>query len=305
MPQPNTKTKYRPLPAALLTLVVLLASTLLIWLAVVRPQLGKGRTETLCDNFDRSELLADGDTAAQVFTYDKALYTIGLEFYLPGAQPQGELEVVLSDADTGEESVIWTTYPFATVPRYYTSSKKSFCAFIEVNGERKAKYKRMLNMKISGEAIERLEEEGFRGPVRKRKKWQLDESYDSRDYQQSLTYYAYAKDLCEHYNFDRNKYRLCVKEKRFVAITKSDFAKLKEDLQFLDNVLKTVLVTYQGYFRERFVDGLSIRKYAEAHQLNRGSVDYQQKKFFSALASLLKERAEAEGICRLLKPAQK
>ena len=100
MPQPNTKTKYRPLPAALLTLVVLLASTLLIWLAVVRPQLGKGRTETLCDNFDRSELLADGDTAAQVFTYDKALYTIGLEFYLPGAQPQGELEVVLSDADT-------------------------------------------------------------------------------------------------------------------------------------------------------------------------------------------------------------
>ena len=163
----------------------------------------------------------------------------------------------------------------------------------------------MLNMKISGEAIERLEEEGFRGPVRKRKNWQLDESYDSRDYQQSLTNYAYAKDLCEHYNFDRNKYRLCVKEKRFAAITKSDFAKLKEDLQFLDNVLKTVLVTYQGYFRERFVDGLSIRKYAEAHQLNRGSVDYQQKKFFSALASLLKERDEAEGTCRLLKPAQK
>ena len=99
----------------------------------------------------------------------------------------------------------------------------------------------MLNMKISGEAIERLEEEGFRGPVRKRQQPQPDEVYDSREYQQSLTYYAYAKDLCEHYNFDRNKYRLCVKEKRFVAITKSDFAKLKEDLQFLDDALKTVL----------------------------------------------------------------
>ena len=213
----------------------------------------------------------------------------------------GKVVYVISlatDADTGEESVIWTTYPFATVPRYYTTSKKSFCAFIKVNGERKAKYKRMLNMKISEEAIERLEEEGFRGPVRKRKNWQLDESYDSRDYQQSLTYYAYAKDLCEHYNFDRNKYRLCVKEKRLAAITKSDFAKLKEDLQFLDNAMKTVLA-------ERFVDGLSIRRYAEAHQLNRGSVDYQQKKFFSAMASLLKERDEAEGTCRLLKPAQK
>ena len=125
-----------------------------------------------------------------------------------------------------------------------------------MNGERKAKYKRLLNMKISGEAIERLEEEGFRGPVRKRQRLQPDEAYDSREYQQSLTYYAYAKDICEHYNFDRNKYRLCVKEKRFVAITKSDFAKLKEDLQLLDDALKTVLATHQDYFRERFVEGL-------------------------------------------------
>ena len=30
---------------------------------------------------------------------------------------------------------------------------------MEVNGERKAKYKRLINMKISGEAIERLEDE--------------------------------------------------------------------------------------------------------------------------------------------------
>ena len=95
-----------------------------------------------------------------------------------------------------------------------------------------------------------------------------------------------------------------MKKRRFVAITRSGFAKLKEDLQFLDDALKTVLTKYQDYFRERFVDGLSIRKYAEAHQLNRGSVDYQQKKFFSALASLLKERDEADGQCRLRKPAQ-
>ena len=52
------------------------------------------------------------------------------------------------------------------------------------------------------------------------------------------------------------------------------------------------------------MEGLSIRKYAEAHQLNRGSVDYQQKKFFSALARLLKERDEAEGKCRLRQPVQ-
>ena len=209
-----------------------------------------------------------------------------------------------TDVDTGEESVIWTTYPFADLPRYWTSSKKSFCAFVEVNGERKAKYRRLVNMRISEAAIERLEDEGFRGPVRKRQRRQLDEEYDSREYQRSRTYFAYAKDLCENYNFDWSKYRLCIKEKRFAAITRSDFAKLKEDLQFLDNAMKTVLAEYRDYFQERFVEGLSIRKYAVAHQLNRGSVDYLQKKFFSALALLLKERDEAEGKCRLRKPVQ-
>ena len=219
----------------------------------------------------------------------------------------GKVVYVIStatDADTGEETVIWTSYPFADVPRYCTSSKKSFCAFVKVDGERKAKYKRQINMKISAAAIERLEDEGFRGPVRKRHRRQLDEEYDSREDQQSLTYHAYAKELCENYTFDWNKYHLCVKEKRYAAITRSDFAKLKEDLQFLDNALKTILSEYRDYFRERFVDGLSIRKYAEAHQLNRGSVDYLQKKFFSALARLLKERDEADGKCRLRKPAQ-
>ena len=219
----------------------------------------------------------------------------------------GKVVYVIStatDTDTGEEMVIWTAYPFAETPKYYTSSKKSFCAFVEVNGDRKVKYKRLTNMKISEAAIERLEDEGFRGPVRKRHRRKPDEEYDSREYQQSLSYLAYAKDLCEHYNFDRSKYRLCVKEKRFAAITRSDFAKLKEDLQFLDNALKTVLSEYKNYFQERFVEGLSIRKYAESHQLNRGSVDYLQKKFFSALAQLLKERDGAEARCRLRKPAQ-
>ncbi len=204
-----------------------------------------------------------------------------------------------ADADTGEETVIWTTYPFAAVPKYYTSSKKSFCSFVEINGEQKAKYKRLLNMKISGEAIERLTEDGFRGPIRKRQRPKPDEAYDSRKYQQSRTYYAYAKALCENYRFDLAKYRLCINEKRYVAITRSNFAKLKEDLQFLDSALKTVLAPYQNYFRERFVNGLSIRRYAEAHHLNRGSVDYLQKKLLTALAQLLKERDESDGLCRL------
>lgn len=72
-------------------------------------------------------------------------------------------------------------------------------------------------------------------------------------YQRAATCLAYANEPCEHYNFDRNKYRLCVKEQRYVSITRSEFAKLQEDLRFLDNTLKTVLTEYRNYFQERFV----------------------------------------------------
>ena len=94
--------KHTPLLAALATLVVLLAGVVLIWLAKIRPDVGKGRSEIVTD-FLRAELLQDGQTATQVFTYDKDILTIGLEFYLPGDQPCGALDVVLYDADTGEE----------------------------------------------------------------------------------------------------------------------------------------------------------------------------------------------------------
>lgn len=101
MKNPTNK-KHIPLLAALATLIVLLAGAVLIWLAEVRPNVGKGRSEIITD-FLRAELIHDGETAEQVFTYDKDILTIGLEFYLPGEQPKGELDVVLYDADTGEE----------------------------------------------------------------------------------------------------------------------------------------------------------------------------------------------------------
>ena len=57
---------------------MLLAGVVLIWLAKVRPDVGKGRSEIVTD-FLRAELLQDGQTATQVFTYDKDILTIGLE----------------------------------------------------------------------------------------------------------------------------------------------------------------------------------------------------------------------------------
>lgn len=51
---------------------------------------------------------------------------------------------------------------------------------------------------------------------------------------------------------------------------------------------------------ERFKEKKSIRQYAKEHNLNRGSVDYNQKKLITALAKALEERDKSDGIKRLL-----
>lgn len=111
---------HKPLLAALATLAVLLAAALLVWLALVRPQLGKGRAETISDDFSASAILQDGQTASQTFTFDRDLLALGVEFYLPGEQPSGELELVLTDADTGEELARSTGVMDYIVPDQYT-----------------------------------------------------------------------------------------------------------------------------------------------------------------------------------------
>ena len=106
--------------AALATLAVLLAVSLLVWLAAVRPQLGKGRTLSVSDDFNASAILQNGQTASQTFTFDEDLLAVGVEFYLPGDQPAGELELVLTDADTGAELARSTGAMEYILPDQYT-----------------------------------------------------------------------------------------------------------------------------------------------------------------------------------------
>lgn len=209
---------------------------------------------------------------------------------------------VTKDIDTGENTVICKYVRHSENTEYFTITKRSFCEKVEWNGNLVDKYVRQTQYHIDDYKIDVLESEGFSGPKRKIPNPTLDE-YDSRQYRRSKDYYAYAKDLCEHYLIDLRKYQLCTSRKKYVTITAADFAVMKEDLIFLQQCLKTVLRDYNGYFKERFVDGLSIRKYAQAHNLNRGSVDYIQKKLFTALAAELKARDEADGICRLYVPS--
>ena len=201
------------------------------------------------------------------------------------------------DADTNEDTVIWTSTVFSEKRADYTMSKRSFSEYISVGGVRKAKFKRQTQMRTPPSAAEGFEEDGFVRP--RRKTSTRFEEYDDWHRPNAGTYYEYAKKLCEGYRFSKAKYALCIKEKRYIGISKGDFKELKSDLLFLKNCLKTILSDYAGYFEERFAQGLSIRKYAQAHNLNRGSVDHLQRKFFAALAQALKERDEADGRSRL------
>ena len=202
------------------------------------------------------------------------------------------------DADTDEEIVIWTPTVYSDKRVYYTMSKRSFCEDILIDGVRQPKFKRQTQMRIATSAIENFEEDGFVRPARKAAA-HTEDGYDDWHRPSAGTYHEYAKQVCERYRFSRAKYALCVKEKRYIGISREDFQELKSDLIFVQNCLKTVLSDYANYFDERFVKGLSIRKYAQAHGLNRGSVDHLQRKFFAAFARVLRERDEADGRSRL------
>ena len=55
-------------------------------------------------------------------------------------------------------------------------------------------------------------------------------------------------------------------QKRYIGLLeKEEFDILKEDLSFLNDCLKTVLKDYGAYFKERYIEGKSVRRYAEAH----------------------------------------
>ena len=202
------------------------------------------------------------------------------------------------DADTDEGIVIWTPNVYSGKRTYYTLSKRSFCEDILIDGVRHPKFKRQTQMRITASAIENFEEDGFVRPVRKIEV-HTEDGYDDWHRPSASSYHEYAKKLCENYRFSRAKYALCVTEKRYIGISKEDFRELKSDLLFLQNCLKTVLNDYADYFDDRFVKGSSIRKYAQAHGLNRGSVDHLQRKFFTALAQALRERDAADNRSRL------
>lgn len=202
------------------------------------------------------------------------------------------------DIDSGEETIIFVNYDYTYPLEYYTCSKASFCEMVQFINETVPKYRRQPKIHLKDSFIAILNEDGFRGPRRKRKRVRDEEE---RFYQSSENYLEYAMDLCRNYKRDLRIYRLCIKHKRLVGIVKEDFPLLQEDIHFLHSMLDTDLKDYKEFFIDHFRKGISIRQYAANKSINRGSVEYQQKKLYAKLAELLKERDLSDGKKRIVK----
>ena len=188
----------------------------------------------------------------------------------------GKLTCVLgtiANADTGERYVV-CRQETAKGKKYYVVGRKSFLEELEIEGEKVPKYRRCSKSRAVSEVqARRIYEEGGEYPpdeaIKRGRKAQV-EPYANE----------YAKRMCESYLRDL---RMCESGRQ----TGVEYRCAMKNVALMDKFLCGSLREYAGYFRERFVEGLSIRGYAQKHGINRGSVAYMQKKFFAALAACL------------------
>ena len=226
--------------------------------------------------------------------YDKRVYAGYYKRY------DGKLFYVVTmakDGVTGEDMVIYMPYSIRETD-YLTISKKQFCEPVLIDGKLRARYKRQTQMRIEQDFIDSLESDLLPTPKRKRVPRPDEEKY--REYRTATNYYDYAKDLCVNYLVDLRKYKFSKNYyDDFIALSKKEMEIVYEDLKFIKTCFQTVLRDYAEFFNERFIKRLSIRKYAEAHNMNRGSVENIQRKMYKKLSALLYERDQADGKVRI------
>ena len=204
---------------------------------------------------------------------------------------------IAKDELSGEDTVIYTPYSRRNDVGYFTISKKDFCDPVKIDGKLKVRYKRQTQMRITDDFLEMLICDDL--PAPKRKLPPKPDELKSRAYRQSATYYDYAKDICTNYLTDVRRYNYLNTTRS--VLENCDNAKeiIKEDVDFLKKCFKTVLKDYVSFFEGRFIKRMSVRKYAEEHNMNRGSVEHIQRKMYQELAVLLHERDKADGVVRI------
>lgn len=206
--------------------------------------------------------------------------------------------MVIKDADTGADMVIFQPFHLGALGEYEVMSKRSFCEIVTIKGKEVPKFKRRTQHPIQPGMDDYQREHGLRGPIRYASADEKD--VEVRHYRRCRSYLAYSKDIICHYGEDIRKYELCIRTKKYVGVLPTEFRFLKEDLKFLQDCTNTVLKEYETLLEDKFCRQLSVRKYAEMTGISRGSVDYMQKKFFLAFAEQLRIRDEADQKCRLI-----
>ena len=94
---------HRPTLLALGAMLLCLAVAAGLWLAVVRQNTQKSLSQKISDDYTlMSEPIEDGQSVSQTFSYEEDLLAVAMVFGISGEQPTGTLEVILTDADTGE-----------------------------------------------------------------------------------------------------------------------------------------------------------------------------------------------------------
>lgn len=205
--------------------------------------------------------------------------------------------LVVDDVDTGEKIVMFTYEGKHNDGKNHAMSLKSFCEEVEFNGQLVPKFKRLTQRYRDEYYQDELIGAGFNV---KRTGTITPMVPKVRTCRRCSSYVAYAKDMCQNYNDDLNRYNQTIKQKRFVGVFGSDeLNALKEDLRFLNDHLTTDLKDFSPLFKKRYIEGLSIRKCAEEMGKNRGSIEYEQNKLFCKLAGILQLRDESDGISRL------
>lgn len=216
-----------------------------------------------------------------------------------------EIEVLLvtKDADTGEETVVCKLWYHDKPEDYFTISKASFCGMVDTPTGPKPKYKRETQYKSNESDLWYYHDHGINQMSRIKRRHRTDTSDEYpvvRTLHASETYLQYALELCKFHLADTRRVKLCTESKRLYGISKEEYDTLLADVRFTNNCFKTVLREYAELFYGRYGSKqLSIRKYAEEYQMNRGSVVYAQEKMLRAFAKELEERDKTDGITRI------
>lgn len=226
--------------------------------------------------------------------YDKRVYAGYYKRY------DGKLIYVVTiakDGITGEDTVIYMPYSIKNNGGYFTISKKLFCEPVMIEGKLRARYKRQTQMKIEQDFVDALEMDLL--PAPKRKRVPRPDEEKSRYYRTATNYYDYAKDLCVNYLADLRRYKFSKANDDFIALSEKEMKIVYEDLSFIKICFRTELRDYVEFFNDRFIKRLSIRKYADVHNMNRGSVENIQRKMYKKLSALLYERDQSDGTVRI------